>query len=238
MMKRKAPVPTRRKKAAATPRQKRSRGRPSTDQGPVGREAIIAAASQLLEQFPPHQVPNVLIARRAGVDPALVRYYFGNREELLIAVVENIIATWTATHPAPNAPPAERLSAHIASVFDFACRVRSIQRLMIDGCAEAKSASVRARVRELNAVAVRHYAQFLHLDGDDADSSPDALFMFVSVIGLCEFFAAAQAMILPLAPKHLDAAELAKRYEKFIRGLVLDGVRSRVDNSRKLKAGA
>ena len=82
MMKRKAPAP-RKKKSAATSRTKRTRGRPRSGLASVGREAIVLAARQLLEKLPPHEVPNVLIARKAGVDPALVRYYFANREELL-----------------------------------------------------------------------------------------------------------------------------------------------------------
>jgi TetR/AcrR family transcriptional regulator len=237
MMKRKTPAPVR-KKSAAPARQKRSRGRPRSGRSAVGREAIIVAARQLLEKLPPHEVPNVLIARKAGVDPALVRYYFANREELLFAVIEHILATWEATHPAPDAPPAEKLSAHIADMFDFSCRVRSMQRLMVEECAEAKSPAVRARVRELNAGAVRRYARFLHLEGPEGESSPDALFAHVAVIGLCEFFAAAQSMILPLAPKHLDAAEIARGYKLFIRKLVLDGLRSRVDAPGKLKGGA
>ena len=202
----------------------------------MGREAIIAAASQLLEKLPPHQVPNVMIARKAGVDPALVRYYFGTRAELLLAVIEHILANWEASHPDPDAPPADRLAAHIAFMFEFSSRMRSMQRLMIDELAEAKSASVRARVRELNAGAVKYYAQFLRAEGDRPDTSPDSLFMHVAVIGLCEFFAAAQAMILPLAPGGIDAQELARRYEKFIQQLVLDGVRSRVKSSREFKA--
>jgi AcrR family transcriptional regulator len=237
MMKRKTPA-SGRKKAAAAPRQKRTRGRPKSGREAVGREAIVVAARQLLDKFPPHAVPNVLIARKAGVDPALVRYYFTNREELLFAVIEHILATWEAAHPAPDAPPAEKLSAHIADMFDFSCRVRSMQRLMVEECAQAKSPAVRARVRELNAGAVRRYARFLHLEGPGDESSPDPLFAHIAIIGLCEFFAAAQAMILPLAPKHMDAAELAHRYELFIRNLVLDGLRSRVETPGKLKADA
>jgi len=233
------------RKAAATPgkaspaaRPKRRRGRPGPSQGVVGREAIIAAASQLLEKLPPHLVPNVLIARKAGVDPALVRYYFSNRAELLLAVVEHILANWAASHPDPDAPPAERLSGHVADMLEFSRRMRPMQRLMIDELAEAKSASVRARVRELNAGAVKYYAQFLRTGSDKAEASPDSLFMHVAVIGLCEFFAAAQAMILPLAPKHLDANELARRYETFIRQLVLDGMRARVKSAQEFKADA
>jgi AcrR family transcriptional regulator len=237
MMKRKSPAPARKKTSPAS-RQKRTRGRPRSGLKAVGRQAIIAAARQLLEKLPPHEVPNVLIARRAGVDPALVRYYFPNREELLFAVIEHILATWEATHPPPHAPPAEKLSAHIANMFDFSCRVRSMQKLMVEEIAEAKSPAVRARVRELNSGAVRKYARFLHLEGPEGESSPDPLFAHVAVIGLCEFFAAAQAMILPLAPKHLSAAELAHRYELFIRKLVLDGLRSRVEAPAKVKADA
>jgi hypothetical protein len=113
-----------------------------------------------------------------------------------------------------------------------------MQRLMIDGCAEAKSPAVRARVRELNLGALHYYAQFLRLGDEASRSSPDPLFLHVAVIGLCEFFAAAQAMILPLAPKDLDARELARRYQSFICGLVLDGIRSRVQPPGELTADA
>ena len=238
-MTRKASAPAARKKTPRVAvRRKRSRGRPGTDRDAVGRDAIVVAASQLLENLPPHKVPTVLIARKAGVDPALVRYYFSNREELLMAVVEHILTTWSTTHRLPDAPPAQQLSAHIAGMFEFSCRVRSIQRLMIDGCSEAKSPAVRARVRELNAEAVHHYAQFLHLEDQEAEVSPDPLFMHVAIIGLCEFFAAAQPMILPLAPQHLDATQLAQRYKTFICKLVLDGLRSRVAPAAKVTVGA
>jgi hypothetical protein len=53
--------------------------------------------------------------------------------------------------------------------------------------------------------------------------------MHVAIIGMCEFFAAAQAMILPLVPEGIDADELAERYKDFIVHLVLDGLRSRVE---------
>jgi TetR/AcrR family transcriptional regulator len=237
-MKRHAAPGVRRKKTAPAPVAKRSRGRPPTSQASGTRNAIITAAAQLLDRLPPHRVTTVLIASKAGVDPKLLRYYFHSREDLLIAVIENILVEWAATHPPANAPPADRLSAHIAAMLDFSLRVRSMQRLMIDECAEAKSPAVRERVRELNAMAVRSYAEYLHLDAAAAETQPDPLFLHVAVIGVCEFFAAAQAMIMPLAPKGLSAATLTKRYEKFIRGLLLDGIRSQVETSAKIKGGA
>jgi hypothetical protein len=113
-----------------------------------------------------------------------------------------------------------------------------MQRLMVEGCAEAKTPSVRARVRELTSATLRLYARYLHLEGEAAERSPDPLFMHIAIIGLCEFFAAAQAMILPLAPDDIDATELAERYRSFIRKLVVDGLRSRVESPQGLKDDA
>ena len=216
------------RKAATTPaRTRRSRGRPSASKGIVGRHSIIVAARQLLEKMAPHQVTMALIARKAGVDPALVRYYFADREVLLFAVVENILADW-APRPPSDAAPKDQLSGHLANMLEFSTKVRSMQRLMVEECAVAKSASVRSRVRELNDLAVQYLARILKPATDTSTRSCDALFLQVAVIGMCEFFAAAQAMILPLAPKNMSPADVAARYQDFIQSLVLDGIRKQL----------
>jgi hypothetical protein len=114
-------------------------------------------------------------------------------------------------------------------MLDFALRVRSMQRLMIDECAGSRSANVRRRVRTINAAYVDNLALLLHPEKSTAASATDPLFLYVSIVGLCEFFAASQAMILPLAPAGMDAQELAERYKQFIVRLVLDGMRARVE---------
>jgi TetR/AcrR family transcriptional regulator len=214
-------------KASAKPR--RSRGRPRAKQGTVGREALVAAARKLLDKLPPHKATVSSIARSAGVDPALVRYYFSSREELLLAVIEDILSTWTFEHPPPAAGPAAKLAAVVRDMVDFALNVRSMQRLMIDECANSKSAEVRRRVRELNTGAVSRYALMLHTEKGATTAATDPLFMYVALIGMSEFFAAAQAMIMPLVPDGISADVLAERYKDFIERLVLDGLRSRVE---------
>ncbi len=207
----------------------RQRGRPRATHGTVGKETIVIAASKLLDTLPPHRVTNLQIAKKAGVDPALVRYYFSHRAELLLAVIEYILANWINTHPLPATNNTDRLSVHIANMFDFSRRVRSMQRLMIDECAESEDPAIRKRVREMNAAIVRFYAEMLHPDADEERSSPVPLFMHVAIIGLCEFYAAAQSMILPLAPARMGKEQLAEKYKEFIVSLMLDGLRSRID---------
>ena len=67
----------------AAPRRK---GRPMASARGVGKDVLIEATRALLQELPPAQVTSTAIARKAGADPALVRYYFGNRENLLFEV--------------------------------------------------------------------------------------------------------------------------------------------------------
>jgi AcrR family transcriptional regulator len=206
---------------------RRRRGRPAASQKSPGREGIVAAACRLLEKHPPHRVTNVMISREAGVDPALVRYYFASRGELLIAVAEHIVASWVATHPPPHAAPAERLATAVAGMVDFARSARSMQRLMIDECAESKLPAIRQRVRDLNARAVAGYARLLSQQEAEPLAPADPLLLYIAIIGMSEFFVAAQPMILPLLPGKPDPDALAERYKAFIVHLVLDGLRPR-----------
>lgn len=205
----------------------RKRGRPSASQKAPGRDGIVAAARRLLEKSPPHRVTNLMIAREAGVDPALVRYYFASRAELQIAVVEHIVSTWVAAHPPPDATPDEQLATAIGGMVDFARGARSMQRLMIEECAESKLPAIRKRVRDMNAKAVAGFSRIL----DQDDSAPlvptDPLLLYIAIIGMSEFFVAAQPMIMPLLPGKTDADALAERYKAFIVRLVLDGLRPR-----------
>jgi AcrR family transcriptional regulator len=182
-----------------------------------------------MERLPPHEATFSAIARKAGVDPALVRYYFTSREQLMLAVVENIIESWTATHRTPAASPTARLANHVGDMLDFARDFRAMQRLMVDECAASKSAEVRRRVRELNEGALNFYRLLVHSDKHAAKNPADPLFMFVSIIGMCEFYAAAQPMIQLLAPEGVTPDELAVHYKKYIIRLVLDGLRSEVE---------
>src|SRR6476620_7621008 len=68
-------------------RTKRKQGRPQKDTPAVGRETLIAATRKLMKVMPPAQITRLDIARAAGVDPALIRYYFGDKSKLIVAAV-------------------------------------------------------------------------------------------------------------------------------------------------------
>src|SRR5262249_8132777 len=62
-------------------------GRPQKDKPAVGPDALIAATRELMKSMPPGQITRLHIARAAGVDPGLIRYYFGDKSAVLGAAV-------------------------------------------------------------------------------------------------------------------------------------------------------
>ena len=71
-------------------RSHRRPGRPVGSQTGEGREALLQAARELLAERGMPRVTLREVAERAGVQPALVNYYFGGKAGLLRAVVDEV----------------------------------------------------------------------------------------------------------------------------------------------------
>jgi TetR/AcrR family transcriptional regulator len=216
------------KRQGASPQKpRRNPGRPNAADAGDAKEAILRAASRLLKDNLPAQVTNSMIAREAGADPALIRYYFGDRSSLFMAVAEDLMNT--VREPAPDAPmDAKRfLEWRVGGTMRFARSARSMQRLMVDELAESPSPEVREAVRQRNAGLVARYAEILEKQIGDEIVDVDPLFLHAAILGVCEFFTAAQAVVLPLAEPGTDPKELADRYQEFVVDLFLNGLRKR-----------
>ncbi len=81
---------------SARPASRRSRGRPLLADDSGAREALLDAAVTLIAEQGVAATASAGIAARAGVTPAMVHYYFRNRERLLDAVVDERLARFPA----------------------------------------------------------------------------------------------------------------------------------------------
>jgi TetR/AcrR family transcriptional regulator len=206
--------------------EKRGKGRPTASQSGVGRDALLSAARELLQELPPAQVTSTAIARRAGADPALVRYYFGNRENLLFEVANQIGAE--ANRPPPDeGDPIELLAEMIHSTFRFTRSAKHMQRLMIEELDSATSPAVREKMREWNRQPLSNYAKLHELDAGAKLREFDPLFMHLAVVGISDFFASGAPLVELLVPDGTDMDELGRQYEAFVTRLLTDGVRKR-----------
>jgi TetR/AcrR family transcriptional regulator len=83
-------------------------GRPPANLERDARELLLAAAADLFAQHGVAATTFAMIAKRAGLTPAMVHYYFTSREQLLDAVVEERIAPLIASvwNPVQGGAPA------------------------------------------------------------------------------------------------------------------------------------
>lgn len=209
---------------AQAKKSKRGQGRPA--ENVVGKNAVLATAKRLVKELPPARVTISLIAREAGVDPALVRYYFGDRSNLLLAVAESMLDEL----PQPEAGSMEPLAAiehRIRQMARFTRSTKHIHRLMVDELADAKSVEVGRHLGELNRGAVQELQTLIERDDGATLRTVDPAFLLVALLGLFDFFVSAEPVVRQLVPEGTDMKALAADYESFVSDLVLNGLRRR-----------
>lgn len=204
---------------------KRGQGRPVSGKNDVGRERLLAATEKLLRTLPPARVTISRIAQEAKADPALVRYYFGNRAALLVEVVDRVTAHPRRTAE-PNDQPVATLAEHIGRTVQLVRRAPFLHRLINDELNDVGTEESRARVRDMNLDLVDFYKRLLDEDGGNELGDVDPLMLYVVVLGACDFFSSGP-LIRDLVPEGTDMEELTARFQKFLVKLVLDGLRKR-----------
>lgn len=212
-------------RAKAAPK-KRGQGRPVSGENDVGRERLLAATEKLLRMMPPAHVTISRIAREASADPALIRYYFGNRAALLVAVVDRVTA-----HPQRDVSvknkPTIALADHIARTVQLVRRAPFLHRLINDELEQAGTEDARARVRAMNLDLIEFYRSLLHADGGSELVEADPLFLYLTVLGASDFFSSAEPLIRDLVPDGTDMEKLTTGFQEFLVKLVFDGLRKR-----------
>lgn len=203
----------------------RRQGRPVATENGVGREALLIAALELLHELPPALITISSIARAANVDPALVRYYFGSRENLILEIVDRLVQE--APQPALHTASAETaVRDTVRNVFRFTRSAKYMHRLMIDELATSESQALREKARSGNQLAIDVWRDVLTNDHRGDLAKYDPLLLHIAVVGMSDFFMSAMPIIQLLQPK-ADIDKLAKRYEAFVIDLVLNGLLKR-----------
>lgn len=209
-----------------TPSRKRGQGRPVAGENNVGREGLLAAAEKLLRTMPPARVTIARVAQEANADPSLVRYYFGNRTGLLVAVADRVTAH-SQNRVRRKDEPVVALADHIGKTVALVRSAPFMHRLMIDELAEAGTKESRSRVTAMNYDLVEFYRELLEADGGRELVTADPLFLHIAVLGASDFFSSAEPLIRELSPKGADIKKLSAGYQEFLVKLLLEGLRKR-----------
>lgn len=218
---------TRRTSVTTRPKalRKRAQGRPNERKNAVGPDLLLRAARELLAKLPPAQVTRAALARHAGVDPNLIRYYFKDRDSLLLSVIEEIMNE-ESERVAAVGGPVERLRAQVRQLVDFHQRHPYFHRLLVEEIANLKSQRARQLMQRLNQMTVKLYGAIFREGAKDKSlRALDPVLVHIAVVGACEFFMSSKLLLEDAFGKGAAPADHAGRFADTVVQVLVDGAR-------------
>ena len=129
------------------------------------------------------------IADSAGVSKGVIHYYFKNKEELFISVLEKLIRElddYLAERVAEADTPLERLQASIAAVFEKSVENKKFHTVVLDFWAHATKHPALREASASQSARYRHLVKRIIEDGiatGDFDADTDADLVAAALVG-------------------------------------------------------
>ncbi|RZF60670.1 hypothetical protein EWE75_21930 [Sphingomonas populi] len=221
-------------KVGSAPKPARAPGRPGADDNTVGPESLVQMALDLLKEVPPGEITRASLARRANVDPGLIRYYFKNRDSLMRTAARSLterlqVVAGAATNRA-EMQPEQQLSARIRTLLEFKLTNPFYHRLMMEDVARSSDEASRKVYREIATAAVARYRDYLSRGEQAGTLRPvDPVFLYMAIIGMCDYFVIAEPVMAFLMEDGGSTADHAAAYADFMCDLMLNGLSPRND---------
>jgi AcrR family transcriptional regulator len=206
---------------------RRSAGRPEAHET-VGREKLIEALIVLLRRKEPSAISIQEVATTAGVDRALVRYYFGDKHGMLVAAASHIVMA-LQDHAAKTlrgtGSAAVRLRRRIETLIGVMSINPRFHQLLLDHVYKSKDGVGRALLETIGKQGLSLTADFLH-NGETSGElrRVDPRFLHLAIIGLCEFFVASGPLQDVLFRDDVERGMRQQRYAEFVCDLLLNGL--------------
>lgn len=210
---------------------RRGPGRPAGVQAGEGQEALLEAAHQLMGEKGLPRVTVREVAERAGVQPALVNYYFGGKQGLLRAVVTEVAQRMLATireAVAVEGSVEQRFRALVGAVVGLCAEEPYAPRLIMEqvlfGEEEMIDAFVEGYARP-NLETMRRLLAEGAASGEIREVDP--LLLVPTLLGGCVFFFLASPVIRRLFGLDAITPELAERLVDHTVEVLLRGICAR-----------
>ena len=213
-------------------RPRRSPGRPGSSASSVGADTIVLKACELLRHVAPRELSIIGLARHAGIDRSLIRYYFTDRSSVLLAAARHLfglLRTRLAVVETRFADdPESRIREMAATLLRFQIEHPYFHRLMIDEVVNSSDKEAQDFFRSFTVRAIGEYRGMAAATARrGVGRAFEGVFLYLAVIGMCEFFVTGRPILEVAFGKGLDAAEVGRLYEGFLRDYVVDGIRRR-----------
>ena len=204
----------------------------------VARQSLLRSAIRLLNERGIGNVSLNDVARDADLNPALVTYYFGTKDNLFQAVVEQVIGEWRAEVIAAvpeEAGPEEMLRSRARATMYFMRRYPSLTRLIIHQMITVKSKESGFFIENFARVNFEEHRAILQ-KGIEAGlfRSVDPLFFFAHYIAMGDLYATSKPMMERLSGKPQDDESRFRDFVEAAIDMLINGVAATPSKKRRL----
>ena len=221
-----AAAPKRPASAPAAP--KRTQGRPQKQDPGISRDVLIAATRELLKTVPPAKVTRAAISRAAGVDPALIRYYFGDKAALLAATTEAAARELRERQRAAVAEGGtveERLRGRVRALVEALYETPYLHGLLLEQIVYGPGDARQEIREELITGALREWEALLRQGAKEGRfRAVDARHLLLAVVGMCSFPMSERPLFAELFGGRAMTQSMAADYAEFASNLLLTGL--------------
>jgi TetR/AcrR family transcriptional regulator len=211
-----------------SPPPRRRPGRPAGPHTGEAREALLRATRGLLAERGLPRVTVREVAERAGVQPALVSYYFGGKEGMLRAVVSEVAAGVRGRlleAAAGEGSAEDRIRALVQAVVDAIVSEPYVPRLLIEQVLFADEAVIDEFADALARPHLELIREVLEAGRTEGTLRPvDPMFFMPAAVGATIFFFLNAPMVERLHDLDGITPELAQRFAETLTDLILHGV--------------
>jgi AcrR family transcriptional regulator len=193
----------------------------------AARQALLKSALKLLNRDGPGNVSLHDVARDANLNPALVKYYFGSKERLFQAVLEQIVGEWrTDILAAPHTgSPADALSNRALATMNFVRRYPSLTRLVLHQMTASTSKEARYFIENFARVNFEEQRRLLQRGVEDGSfRRVDPALFFISYISSGDMFSLALPMLRRLFGDKRSEDELFALVSQHVIDMLLGGI--------------
>jgi AcrR family transcriptional regulator len=192
----------------------------------VTRERLLQATHELFYEREAGPISLSEICARADTNVAMVRYCFGNKDGLMLALITRITDSFRGEFQRLSAKPTswrEKLAQHLREVVRNYMRFPYITRLLADQLRQSDGHGARALCESIVLPMAAFHEELLAEGVRAGEIRPiDPLLFFFSATGACEFLFAARPWLVHGFGIDIDE-ELVERYADHVIDLLMSG---------------
>lgn len=195
---------------------------------PGARELLLATASEIMREGDIVDVSLSDLSCRSGLNSALVKYYFGNKAGLLLALLERDMADILRAVDAllaKDMDPEAKLRRHMDAVVDTFFRVPYIHRLLMRLIRESAPAEAQRLADSYLKPLLAAYERLIS-DGVEAGvfRAVDPQLFYFTVIGAADRFFSARLVLRHCSGTDVLDEALRDRYRAHLNDFVVAGI--------------